>query len=110
MPLPNTVLTFKLLDDAKLSGYERKLALILGNNLELETMKSTIANKPFHDNTNIKQEKTLYSKNMYQLMQNKTSKSFKFQRVLNSINSNNHNPRDKNGSLLCIMRFKDALG
>ena len=39
MPLPNTVLT--LLDGAKLSEDERKLALNLGNNSEFETMKST---------------------------------------------------------------------
>ena len=42
MPLPNTVLTFKLLDGAKLSEDERKLGLILGNNLEFETMKSAL--------------------------------------------------------------------
>ena len=33
MPLPNTVLFFKLLDGVKLSEDERKLALTLGNNL-----------------------------------------------------------------------------
>ena len=42
MPLPNTVLTFKLLDGAKLSEDERKLALTLGNNLEFETLKSSL--------------------------------------------------------------------
>ena len=41
IPLPNTVLTFKLLDCAKLNEDERKLALNLGNNLEFETMEST---------------------------------------------------------------------
>ena len=42
MPLPKTVLTFKLLDGAKLNEDERKLALALGNNLEFETMKSAL--------------------------------------------------------------------
>ena len=42
MPLPNTVLTFKLLDGAKPSEDERKLALTLGNNLEFKEMKSVL--------------------------------------------------------------------
>ena len=42
MPLPNTVLFFKLLDGVKLSEDERKLALTLGNNLDFETMKSAL--------------------------------------------------------------------
>ena len=42
MPLPNTVLTLKLLDGAKLSVDERKSALTLGNNLAFETMKSAL--------------------------------------------------------------------
>ena len=42
MPLPNTVLTFKLLDGAKLNEDETKLAVTLGNNLEFETMKSAL--------------------------------------------------------------------
>ena len=90
MPLPNTVLTFKLLDGAKLSKDERKLALTLGNNLKFETMKpalkriltkSTIANESFHDTNNIKQEEAFSSKNMSKLKQNKTSKSSKSQKV-----------------------------
>ena len=59
--------------------------------------KSTIANKLFHETNNIKQEKPFYnSKNMYKLKQNKVSKSSKFQKVLNS---NKHNPLDKNGKV-----------
>ena len=90
MPLPNAVLTFKLLDGVKLSETERKLALTLGNNLEFETMKSalkriftksTIANESFHDTNNIKQEEAFYSKNMSKLKQSKTSKSSKSQKV-----------------------------
>ena len=110
MPLPNTVLTFKLLDRAKLSEDERKLALIFGNNLEFETMKlalqriftkSTIANESFHDTNNIKQEEAFYNKNMSKSKQNKTSKSSKFQKVSNS---NKHNPLDKNGKVSrCII-------
>ena len=110
MPLPNTVLTFKLLDGAKLSEDERKLRLILGNNLEFETMtsalkriftKSTIANESLHDTNNIKQEEAFYSKNMSKLKQNKTSRSSKSQKVLNS---NKHNPFDKNGKVSqCII-------
>ena len=42
MPLPNTVLTLKLLDGVKLSEDERKPALTLGNNLAFETMKSAL--------------------------------------------------------------------
>ena len=70
MALPNTVKTFKLLNDASFKEDKRKLALILGNNLELETMKSalkqiftksTIANESFHDPNNIKQEEAFYS-------------------------------------------------
>ena len=104
MPLPNTVLTFKILDGAKPSEDERKLALTLGNNLEFKEMKSalkriftksTIANESCHDTNNIKEE-VLYSKNMYKLKQNKASKSSKFQKVLNS---NKHNPLDKNGKV-----------
>ena len=76
MSPPNTVLTFKLLDGAKLSEDEKKIALTLGNDLEFETMKSglkrifpksTIANESFHDTNNIKQEEAFYSKNMYKL-------------------------------------------
>ena len=110
MPLPNTVLTFKLLDRAKLSEDERKLALIFGNNLEFETMKlalqriftkSTIANESFHDTNNIKQEEAFYNKNMSKSKQNKTSKSSKSQKVSNS---NKHNPLDKNGKVSrCII-------
>ena len=105
MPLPKTVLTFKLLDGAKLNEDERKLALALGNNLEFETMKSalkwifiksTAANESFYDTNNIKQEEAFYSKNMYKLKKNKTSKSWKLQKVSNSYK---HNPLDKNGSL-----------
>ena len=64
MSLPNTVLTFELLDGAKLSEDERQLALTLGDSLEFETMKSalkqiftksTIANESFHDTNNTKQ-------------------------------------------------------
>ena len=42
MPLPNAVLTFKLLDGAKRSEDERKLALTVGNNLEFATIKSAL--------------------------------------------------------------------
>ena len=42
IPLRNTVITFKLLDGANLSEDERKLALILGNTLEFEAMKSAL--------------------------------------------------------------------
>ena len=38
MPLTNKVLTFKLLDGAKLREVERKLALTLVNNLGFKTM------------------------------------------------------------------------
>ena len=38
MPLTNTVLTFKLLDGAKLKEVERKLTLTLVNNLGFKTM------------------------------------------------------------------------
>ena len=102
IPLQNTVLTIKLLDGAKLSEDERKLALTLGNNLEFETMKSAlkqiftksaIVNESFQDTSNIKKEKAFYSKNMYKLKQNKESKSSKFQKLLNS---NKHSPLDKN--------------
>ena len=74
MPLPNTVWTFKLLDGAKLSDHEIKLALTLGNNLEFETMKSalkwffiksTAANESFYDTNNIKQKEAFYSKYIY---------------------------------------------
>ena len=63
MPLPNTVLTFKLIDVAKLSEDKRKLALTVGNNLEFGTMKfalkriftkSAIENELFHDTNNIR--------------------------------------------------------
>ena len=42
MPLPNTVLFFKLQDGVKLSEDERQLALTLGNNLDFETMKPAL--------------------------------------------------------------------
>ena len=110
MPLPNTVLTFKLFDGAKLSEDERKLALTFGNNLEFEAMKlalkriftkSTIANESLHDTNNIKQEEAFYNKNMSKSKQNKTSKSSKSQKVSNS---NKHNPLDKNGKVSrCII-------
>ena len=73
IPLPNTVLTFKLLDGAKLSEDERKLPLTLGNNSEFETMKSalkqiftksTVVNESFHETNNIKQEDAFYSKDI----------------------------------------------
>ena len=72
MPLSNAVLTFKLLDGAKLDEDEIKLALALGNNLEFETRKSalkriftksTVANESFYDTNSIKQEEAFYSKN-----------------------------------------------
>ena len=110
MPLPNRVLTFKLLDSAKLSEDDRKLALTLGNNLEFETMKSAlkqvftkfmIANESFYNTNNIKQEEAFCSKNMYKLKQNKAFKSSKFQNVSNS---NKHNPLDKNGKVCrCVI-------
>ena len=108
MSLRNKVSTFKLLDGAKPSKDERKLALTLGNNLKFETMKSAlkriftksaIANESFNNTNNIKQEEAFHS--MYKLKQNKESKSSKFQKVFNS---NKHNPFDKNGSLqVCHM-------
>ena len=82
MPLPNAVLTFKLLDGAKLDEDEIKLALALGNNLEFETRKSalkriftksTVANESFYDTNSIKQEEAFYSKN--KLKENKAPKS-----------------------------------
>ena len=94
MPLPNTVLTFKLLDGAKLNEYERKLALTLGNNLEFETIKSalkqvfiisTAANESFYDTNNINQEEAFYSKNMNYLKENKAPKSFKKYLIVTSI-------------------------
>ena len=110
IPLQNTVLTLKLLDGAKLSEDERKLALTLGNNLEFETMKSAlkqiftksaIVNESFQDTSNIKKEKAFYGKNMYKLKQNKESKSSKFQKLLNS---NKHNPLDKNRKIsTCVI-------
>lgn len=56
-------------------------------------MKSAVANESFDDTNNIKQEEEFYNKNMCKLMQNKTSKSWTFQKVLNS---NKHNSLDKN--------------
>ena len=37
IPLPNTVLTFKLLDGAMITQDDWKLVLTLGSNLEFET-------------------------------------------------------------------------
>ena len=42
MKLPDAVLAFKLLDGASLSQEERQLALAVGNDLKLVTMKSAL--------------------------------------------------------------------
>ena len=56
-------------------------------------MKSKVANESFDDTNNIKQEEEFYNKNICKLKQNKTFKSWKFQKVSNS---NKHNSLDKN--------------
>ena len=40
MELPDVVLTFKVLDGAKVTDDERKLTLTISNNLNFEQMKS----------------------------------------------------------------------
>ena len=78
MSIPNPVLTFKLLDGARLTDNLQKLALTLGSNLEFEIMKSALKHiftksfstaKPPHDFDNIKQEEAFYSKNLYKSKQ-----------------------------------------
>ena len=66
MKLPDAVLTFKLLDGAKLKEDERKLALTLGSDLKLDTMKSALK-RVFEPTcitetrvTGIKQEEAFY--------------------------------------------------
>lgn len=42
MKLPHTALTFKRLDDTTINDNKRKLALVLGNSLHFETMKTAL--------------------------------------------------------------------
>ena len=69
MKLPNTVLTFKLLDDAKITDDERKLVLTFCSDLQFEKMKSalkrlfkTATAEQSTNEVNLKQEEAFYTK------------------------------------------------
>ena len=94
MKLPNTVLTFKLLDGANITDQERKLALTLCSDLDFDKMKSafkrlfTTSSNYSHSQDNIvaiKEEQAFFNKK-YKKSNDKT------------------NPLDKNGKITrCII-------
>ena len=87
MTLPDTVLTFKLLDGANLTEDDRKLALTLSSDLKLDTMKSALKRiftkltqqTETNDNQNFKDEEAFFSKNtLYKTRNTRFSKPSKF--------------------------------
>ena len=94
MKLPNTVLTFKLLDGAKISDDERKLVLTFCSDLQFEKMKSaskrlfkTATAEQSTNEVNLKQEEAFYTKRHYK------DKKFK------SVHNEKLNALDKNGKV-----------
>ena len=94
MKLPDTVLTFKLLDGA---NDECKLALILCSGLHFDKMKSALK-RPFsksslnpNDNVKIKSEEAFYNKRYKDFKHPKSNGKFK--------QVNKLNPADKNGKI-----------
>ena len=94
MKLPNTVLTFKLFDGAKISDDERKLVLTFCSNIQFEKMKAalkrlfkTATAEQSTNEVNLKQEEAFYTKRHYK------DKKFK------SIHNEKLNPLDKNGKV-----------
>ena len=87
MNLPDGVLTFRLLDAAKLSSEERKLALAVGKDVEFESMKSALKRvfsklpSSFSSNIDIKteiktEEQALYMKKRN--FKNNANKQYKY--------------------------------
>ena len=94
MKLPNTFLTFKLLDGANIASEERKLALTLCSDLDFDKMKSALK-RLFTTSSN-------HSHSQDNIVAMKQEEAFFNQKYKKSNYKNN--PLDKNGKISrCII-------
>ena len=99
MKLPDTILAFKLLDDAGLNEAQRELALTLGNDLTFSSMKSALK-RIFSRSVNQADQRLKLKKRHSLLKQNTTLVDSIIKGVLcQGHNRNEVNPLDRNGQI-----------